>query len=195
MAIAAALLIVALPVTAVLMILAAVGSSSPIFDHLHSGYGKPTFRCLKVRTMNVDARMAKLLVEEPIAAEKWVNHRKLQKDRRIAGVDRFLWRTSLDELFRLWNVMRSDMSIVNLRPIDMDEIQPYDAPAYFWVRVPPKLAEMWHALEAKQCKLCRASRIRSCPCREPYLRQEHLDHSMYHASRSAGYRVLNRLVA
>ena len=194
-AIAVALLIVILPVTAVLMILAAVGGSSPIFDHPHTGYSKRTFRCFKVRTMDVDAQMAKLLAEEPIATGKWVSHRKLQKVPRIAAVGRFLLRTSLDELPRLWNVMRCDMSIVNRQPTTVDEIQLYDASAYSWVQVSPKLTGLWQAFEALQCKLCRASRIRSRPCREPYLRPEHLDHSMCHARSSAGDRVLNRLVA
>ncbi len=68
---------------------------------------------------------------------------KLQTDRRITRVGRWLRRTSLDELPQLLNVLRGDMSIVGPRPPIPYEVEAYE----LWHRkrldMKPGLTGLW----------------------------------------------------
>lgn len=88
--------------------------------------GRP-FKCLKFRTMAVDAeqRLQEMLAADPALREEWQRHYKLKNDPRITTVGRFLRRTSLDELPQFFNVLKGEMSVVGARPIVGKELEEY----------------------------------------------------------------------
>ena len=93
---------------------------APIFfAHYRVGRDGRLFRCLKFRTMYVQAEqmLADLLSKDPAARAEWDRDHKLNDDPRITPVGHFLRRTSLDELPQLFNVLRGEMSLVGPRPI------------------------------------------------------------------------------
>ena len=50
---------------------------------------------------------------------------KIKEDPRITKVGRFIWRTSMDELPQLVNILLGDMSIVGPRPPLVSEVKQY----------------------------------------------------------------------
>lgn len=116
-----------------------------LFQQTRIGQNGRTFRCLKFRTMVLDAdqRLAEYLKQNPEAQEDWTRYRKLKDDPRVTCLGRFLRKTSLDELPQFWNVLRGDMSVVGPRPIVWDETWHYgsDFPHYLAVR--PGITGLW----------------------------------------------------
>lgn len=143
--IASILLALALPVMALIAVLVLADGGRPIFGHTRVGKGGASFRCLKFRTMVVDAdeKLRLHLEAHPAAAEEWARDLKLRDDPRITALGRFLRKSSLDELPQLVNVIRGEMSMVGPRPVTRAEIDLYgaDAQAYFAVR--PGITGMW----------------------------------------------------
>ena len=135
----------ALPLLAILLAVVALDGGKPVFAHPRVGKDGRIFRCLKVRTMVIDAedRLQRLLSEDPAAAREWTADFKLRNDPRITRLGRILRKTSLDELPQLWNVIRGDMSLVGPRPVTEAEIPLYgrDADAYYSVR--PGVTGIW----------------------------------------------------
>ncbi len=96
-----------------------------IFAHEREGRDGKKFRCLKFRTMFLDAdeRLEKILATDPEAAAEWAANRKLKNDTRILPVvGSFLRKSSLDELPQLFNVFTGEMSLVGPRPVVEDEM-------------------------------------------------------------------------
>ena len=89
-------------------------------------FGKE-FRCLKFRTMRVDAdqKLAEILENDPEACREWVQTFKLKKDPRVTWLGRILRKTSLDELPQFINVLCGEMSVVGARPIVQKEFCDY----------------------------------------------------------------------
>lgn len=139
------MLVLVLPLIAVLMLLAAADGGPPIFAHSRVGRGGRSFRCLKIRTMVVDAeaRLAQILAEDPRAAAEWRHGFKLQRDSRVTALGRILRRTSLDELPQLWNVLRGDMSLVGPRPVTAEEFLCYGPSADRYTAMRPGLTGLW----------------------------------------------------
>ena len=135
----------ALPLMAILLAVVALDGGKPVFSHPRVGKDGRIFRCLKVRTMVLDAedRLRRILSEDPAAAREWAADFKLRNDPRITRLGWILRKTSLDELPQLWNVLRGDMSLVGPRPVTEAEIPLYgrDADAYFSVR--PGVTGIW----------------------------------------------------
>ena len=136
--------------TAPLLIIIALGvklhdGGPALFGHERIGMGGRTFRCLKFRSMVVDAeaRLAALLAADPQARADWAKDFKLRRDPRITPLGDFLRRSSLDELPQLFNVLRGDMSIVGPRPIVRSEAVRYGARFESYCAVRPGITGLW----------------------------------------------------
>ena len=80
-------------------------SGAPVFfTQERVGRGGRVFRCLKLRTMRVDA--------EKDGVARWAT----AKDARVTRVGRILRKLRIDELPQLINVLNGDMSLVGPRP-------------------------------------------------------------------------------
>ena len=141
---------VALVFLAPLMIVTAIAikaqDGGPVFfGHLRIGQSGRMFRCLKFRSMVVDAeaRLERLLATDPLAREEWERDHKLRRDPRITPLGRFIRVTSIDELPQLINVLRGEMSLVGPRPIVMAEVQRYGRWFDAYCAVQPGITGVW----------------------------------------------------
>ena len=144
--IAASLLIALLPfLLVVIALIAGEGRGRILFGHGRIGRDGRPFRCLKFRTMFVDAepRLQALLASDAARAAEWAVHRKLDADPRITPVGRFLRATSLDELPQLINVLRGEMSVVGPRPVTAEELLRYGSSARAYKSVRPGITGPW----------------------------------------------------
>jgi exopolysaccharide production protein ExoY len=119
---------------------------SVIYAHERVGRGGQKFRCLKFRTMRLDADrvLARLLRESPQARIEWERARKLRDDPRIIpGIGHLLRRSSLDELPQIFNVLTGDMSMVGPRPIVEEELAKYGPWKDHYLAVRPGLTGPW----------------------------------------------------
>jgi exopolysaccharide production protein ExoY len=109
------------------------------------GRGGRLFRCLKFRTMVLDAPavLERLLRDYPAARAQWERDQKLDDDPRVTPVGRFLRRSSLDELPQLFNVLRGDMALVGPRPITVPELERYGAARWHYLNVLPGMTGLW----------------------------------------------------
>lgn len=144
------LVIGALVFLAPLMILIAIAvtmtSRGPaLYRQERLGRGGQIFRCLKFRSMQVDAdaRLAAVLEADPAAREEWEVFRKLSRDPRITPLGRFLRRSSLDELPQLLNVLGGEMSLVGPRPIVPAETHHYGRHIASYFSVRPGISGLW----------------------------------------------------
>lgn len=115
------------------------------FAHTRIGRGGVPFRCLKFRTMvvNADAVLRDLLERDPAARAEWERDFKLRHDPRITRIGRFLRETSLDELPQLLNVLRGEMSLVGPRPITAEEVQKYGDLIHHYYSCRPGITGLW----------------------------------------------------
>ncbi|MEM7767268.1 MAG: sugar transferase [Pseudomonadota bacterium] len=117
-----------LPVLAIIAVVVKMNDGGPVlFAHTRRGQDGKAFKCLKFRSMAVDAqeRLAALLASDSRLAAEWAARQKLDNDPRVTSVGNFLRKTSLDELPQLLNIIRGDMSVVGPRPIVDDEVIRY----------------------------------------------------------------------
>jgi lipopolysaccharide/colanic/teichoic acid biosynthesis glycosyltransferase len=133
------------PLLAVIALGIRLESSGPIlFGHRRIGaWGRP-FRCLKFRTMRVDAEQ--LLRNNPVLHAQYVkNNYKLPEgeDPRITRVGLLLRKTSLDELPQFWNVLRGDMSLIGPRPVVPEELNEYGDKRRVLLSVKPGMSGAW----------------------------------------------------
>jgi Undecaprenyl-phosphate galactose phosphotransferase WbaP len=82
------------------------------------GEGGRPFKCLKFRTMYVDAetRLQDLLASDAKLNAEYNLYHKLENDPRITRAGRILRKVSLDELSQLYNVVIGEMSLIGPRP-------------------------------------------------------------------------------
>ncbi|WP_431312809.1 sugar transferase [Roseateles agri] len=119
---------------------------APIFfGHYRVGLDGRLFRCLKFRSMLLDAdrALADLLRDDPAARAEWERDQKLTNDPRITPVGHFLRKTSLDELPQLFNVLRGEMSLVGPRPITVGELPRYGRTRWHYLSVRPGITGLW----------------------------------------------------
>lgn len=142
--IAGLLLIMAVPLGVVIAISIKLDSRGPVFfAQKRVGRKGRRFRLFKFRTMVADAERARAALLAQSIDPHWL---KLDHDPRITRVGRILRRLSLDELPQLWNVLRSEMSIVGPRPL----IESEDELVQGWARgrldLTPGLTGYWQVL-------------------------------------------------
>lgn len=135
-----------LPVFLVVAIAIRCADPGPVFfRHRRIGLGGQTFGCWKFRTMVIDAeaRLEKILQNDPEAAREWAEHQKLTHDPRVTALGNFLRRSSLDELPQLFNVLMGQMSIVGPRPIVEAEAARYGQHFALYCLVRPGITGLW----------------------------------------------------
>ncbi|MFN3523120.1 MAG: sugar transferase [Phenylobacterium sp.] len=146
LAVAVAALIFFAPLMVLVGLVVWLQDGGPIFfAQRRVGFQGRTFRCLKFRTMVVDAdrRLEELLRTSPEARREWEADHKLRKDPRITPLGEFLRKSSLDELPQLFNVLRGEMSVVGPRPITDAEICRYGRWFRYYRAVRPGMTGMW----------------------------------------------------
>jgi len=134
------------PLLFVIMVLVKTSSRGPaLYLHKRVGYQGETFSCFKFRTMTIDAdaRLARLLEQDPIARTEWMFDHKLRHDPRVTPLGRFLRRSSIDELPQLFNVLQGTMSLVGPRPIVSAEIPRYGRHFSHYTAVRPGITGLW----------------------------------------------------
>lgn len=142
---AVGLLLALLPVMLVIALLVKRDGGPIFFRHKRIGANGKPFSCLKFRTMCADAeaRLQKLLAEDPEARAEWERDFKLKNDPRVTRLGSFMRQTSLDELPQLFNVIRGEMSLVGPRPIVMAEAARYGAAFRDYLGCRPGLTGLW----------------------------------------------------
>lgn len=121
-------IIFTLPVWLMVILLIKLEDGGPIFySHPRVMEFGRIFKCLKFRTMHVDAdrRLKELLEKDPALGEEWERFYKLKNDPRVTKIGRVLRKTSLDELPQFLNVLAGQMSVVGARPVVPEELEKY----------------------------------------------------------------------
>ncbi len=116
-----------------------------VFAHPRIGRDGRQFRCLKFRSMVVNASdvLAELLASDEEARAEWQRDFKLRKDPRITPLGHFLRKSNLDELPQLFNVLKGDMSLVGPRPIVHEEIDRYGDKYAYYKATRPGMTGLW----------------------------------------------------
>lgn len=138
-------LVVAAPVMLAIAIAIRATSTGPvIFRQRRVGQGGRMFDVLKFRTMR-NGTHDEVLADPEMRAIYELNDFKLPgDDPRITSVGRWLRRTSLDELPQLINILRGEMGLVGVRPIEYEQLAlrpQYDQDLYRYHR--PALTGLW----------------------------------------------------
>lgn len=135
-------LIVTIPIFLVVALAIKLDSPGPVF-YLSDRIGKRGrgFRCVKFRTMVIDAEQRK-------ADLMHMNERdgvlfKVAKDPRVTRLGRWLRKYSIDELPQFWNVLRGEMSVVGPRPPLGDEVKSYELSHLRRLEVTPGITGLW----------------------------------------------------
>jgi undecaprenyl-phosphate galactose phosphotransferase len=134
------------PLLALLALSVKVQDGGPVlFVQPRVGRDGRLFGCLKLRSMviDADARMQRLLREDPEAAREWREKQKLTRDPRVTAVGRVLRASSADELPQLLNVLLGHMSIVGPRPILPQQIDDYGPGFAQYCTARPGLTGLW----------------------------------------------------
>ena len=139
------LLVLLSPVLILIALALKFEGGSVLFAHQLLGKNGRKFNCYKFRSMVLDAeqRLEAILQENPALKSQWDKEHKLKADPRISKLGHFLRRTSLDELPQLFNVLKSEMSLVGPRPIVQEELQKYGLEKSYYLMVRPGMTGLW----------------------------------------------------
>jgi len=123
----------------------ALDGGNPIYGHTRVGWNGRLFRCYKFRTMNVEAEheLDRLLEQDEIARQQWLDRFKLENDPRVTPLGRWLRKTYLDEIPQIWNVLRGDMSWVGPRPVVPAEMEKYGVFQSSYLGCRPGISGLW----------------------------------------------------
>lgn len=151
LAVAMAVLILVSPLLVTVAVLIRLTTPGPaLFRQTRVGRNKQLFVLYKFRTMYGGCSdgehreyVRALLTEDspPTGGERGLY--KLEGDRRITPVGRYLRRASFDELPQLLNVIRGDMSLVGPRPALTWEAELIEPAYHQRFRVLPGLTGLW----------------------------------------------------
>lgn len=139
------LLLVLSPLFLALAFLVRADGGPVLFGHKRIGENGRHFRCLKFRSMVLDADsvLQQVLVTNPDARLEWDATHKLHNDPRVTPIGRVLRKTSIDELPQLLNVLRGEMSLVGPRPIIDAEIPRYGRDISYYFEAKPGITGLW----------------------------------------------------
>lgn len=113
-----------------------------LFSQVRVGKKGREFRCLKFRSMIVNAEAVRnTLIDQNEHADQRTF--KIMNDPRVTPPGRILRRFSVDELPQLINVLRGEMSIVGPRPPLPSEVALYSAYDFQRLAVKPGLTCIW----------------------------------------------------
>jgi exopolysaccharide biosynthesis polyprenyl glycosylphosphotransferase len=137
-----ALLLLFAPLFVVAAIRIKLHDRGPVFfEQERTGRDGTTFRCLKFRSMVVDAEARLAELHTQIGYEDGLF--KMEDDPRITRPGRWLRRYSIDELPQLINVLRGEMSLVGPRPPLPTEVARYAKDTVRRLRVRPGMTGLW----------------------------------------------------
>jgi Undecaprenyl-phosphate galactose phosphotransferase WbaP len=133
------------PMMLLIALLLKLEGGSVLFAHQRIGKNGRKFDCYKFRSMvpNAEQQLQSLLQHNAQLKAEWDKEHKLKDDPRISRMGAFLRRTSLDELPQLFNVLKSEMSLVGPRPIVEDELQKYGLEKSYYLMVRPGMTGLW----------------------------------------------------
>jgi exopolysaccharide biosynthesis polyprenyl glycosylphosphotransferase len=138
----AALLVLAAPVLAAVVLAIRLDSAGPgLFAQERVGLRGKRFTMYKLRTMRRDAEDLKRALSEENDSDAVLF--KMKQDPRVTRLGRLLRRSSLDELPQLINVVKGEMSLVGPRPALPDEVSQYDDQVRRRLAVKPGLTGLW----------------------------------------------------
>jgi lipopolysaccharide/colanic/teichoic acid biosynthesis glycosyltransferase len=147
--VAAAFLVVSLPVLALLAAIVYFTSPGhPVFQQPRIGHLGLPFTMYKLRTMVDGAER----MEARLARRSSRTFLKIEKDPRTTPVGRLLRKYSLDELPQMLNVLRGDMSLVGPRPLllsDMVKLPRHQQLARFAMK--PGITGLWQVSGRSHC--------------------------------------------
>jgi exopolysaccharide biosynthesis polyprenyl glycosylphosphotransferase len=136
LAFAAGSLVLLAPLLPVIAIAIRLDTPGPIFySQRRAGRDGRPFRMFKFRSMVHDAeeRLGEVVDIQSLSEPAF----KVKHDPRVTRVGRVLRKFSLDELPQLWNVLRSEMSIVGPRPEQLEIVEMYGPEHLFRLDVKP----------------------------------------------------------
>ena len=127
----------------ILAILIKLTSPGPVFfRQQRSGLNGAPFTLYKFRTMGSNAEQFKHELEAMNEMSGPVF--KVTNDPRVTPIGKWLRRYSLDELPQLYNVLRTEMSLVGPRPLPVDEVKRFENLAHRRrLSVKPGLTCLW----------------------------------------------------
>jgi exopolysaccharide biosynthesis polyprenyl glycosylphosphotransferase len=117
-------LIFLFPIMLIIAILIKLDGGPVFFLQTRMGLHGRQFKCLKFRTMvmNAESMQAALLSKNEQQGPVF----KIKNDPRVTKIGKFLRKTSLDELPQFLNVLAGNMSIVGPRPPIPSEVKQYE---------------------------------------------------------------------
>lgn len=103
------------------------------------------FKCLKFRTMYLDAeeKLKEILRQDAALRSEYERFHKLENDPRITRIGGFLRKYSLDELPQLYNVLVGEMSLVGARPYLVRELPAMGEHAQIILQAKPGITGLW----------------------------------------------------
>jgi undecaprenyl-phosphate galactose phosphotransferase len=115
------------------------------FLHERVGLGGKSFKCIKFRSMavNADEMLQNYLESSEEHRAAWALSRKLKDDPRVTKFGRFIRKTTIDELPQLINVLKGEMSLVGPRPVTQSELDYYGSTVSYYASVRPGLTGLW----------------------------------------------------
>jgi exopolysaccharide biosynthesis polyprenyl glycosylphosphotransferase len=135
-------LLVLSPVLALLAIAIRLDSPGPaVYSSWRMGRKGRKFRCYKLRTMVANADAIKDDLRK--LNEREGPFFKIADDPRVTRLGRWLRKYSLDELPQLWNVFKSEMSLVGPRPHPLDDYERYELEHLRRLDVKPGITGLW----------------------------------------------------
>jgi len=141
-AVSGILLVLAAPIMAIAGIFIKLDDRGPVLFHqTRIGKNSLPFRCIKLRTMSVDAEknLSKIMKENERKGPLF----KHSSDPRRTTIGKFLEATSLDELPQLWLVFKGTMSLIGPRPALPHEVAVFDEDLQMRHLVRPGITGLW----------------------------------------------------